>query len=134
MNRPSFVRKTDAEMETALRETGGLMTLAAKRLGVDYKTVWRRVHGSAKLQQTIADVTEVKLDVAEAALMKGITNGDGWAVCFFLKCRGKGRGYVERQELTGANGGPVAISAFERMSEDELRRIADADEAKSGPD
>jgi len=124
MNRPSFVRKTDADMETALRETGGLMSLAAQRLGVDYKTVWRRVHGSPKLQKVILDVTEKKLDVAEAALMKGITAGQGWAVCFYLKCKGKARGYVERQELTGKDGGPI-ISQEVDVPDAELDKILD---------
>jgi hypothetical protein len=29
---------------------------------------------------------------------------EAWAVCFTLKTIGKGRGYVERNEVTGANG------------------------------
>jgi len=38
------------------------------------------------------------LDNAESVLYKAVLNGEAWAVCFFLKCQGKSRGYIERQE------------------------------------
>jgi hypothetical protein len=36
-------------------------------------------------------------------------NGEPWAVAMVLKTIGKSRGYVERQEVTGADGGKVQI-------------------------
>ena len=37
--------------------------------------------------------------MAELALYKAIQDGEGWAVCFYLKTQGKQRGYIERQEI-----------------------------------
>jgi hypothetical protein len=124
MNTPKAMRVNDAQIEKALQATGGFMSLAAQRLGCSYKTVWRRVQGSAKLQAALTEICDKKLDVAEAALMKAIGSGEAWAVCFYLKCKGKQRGYVERQELTGKDGGPI-ISQEVDVPDAELDKILD---------
>ena len=51
---------------------------------------------------------EVKYRIARA-LDSAIADREGWAVCFFLKTKGKKRGYVERIEQTGADGGDLTI-------------------------
>ena len=124
MNTPKAMRVNDAQIEKALQATGGFMSLAAQRLGCSYKTVWRRVQGSAKLQAALTEICDKKQDVAEAALMKAIGSGEAWAVCFYLKCKGKARGYVERQELTGKDGGPI-ISQEVDVPDAELDKILD---------
>jgi len=59
------------------------------------------------------------MDVAEAALLRAIQKGEAWAVCFFLKCKAKQRGYSERTEITGPAGKPVQVA----VSETELDKI-----------
>ena len=125
MNKPKVARVTDEMVAAALQATGGFMALAAQRLGCSYKTVQRRVSGSTKLQAKLAEICDCKLDVAEAALMKAVRDGAAWAVCFYLKCKGKQRGYVERQEVTGKDGAPI-ISAVD-MPESELDKIINGD-------
>lgn len=104
MNKPKAMRVTEDMIEKSLQATGGFISLAAQRLGCSCRTVSRKVAASPKLQKSIAEICDKKLDLAEAALMKAIGNGEAWAVCFYLKCKGKGRGYVERQEFTGKDG------------------------------
>ena len=47
------------------------------------------------------------LDFAETMLMKHIREGDTTSLIFYLKTKGRERGYVERVEATGANGSPL---------------------------
>lgn len=122
MNKPKAMRVTDEMVEKALQATGGFLSLAAQRLGCSYRTVSRRVNASAKLQAAMAEICEKKLDVAEASLMKAIGTGESWAVCFYLKCKGKNRGYVERQEVTGRDGGPL-VTADADVPDAELDKI-----------
>jgi len=110
-NKSRPARATDTEIEEAIRKTGGLFALAAQRVGVSASTITRRVAKSARLQEAAREATDRQLDLAESALMKAIEAGESWAVCFFLKCKGKGRGYIERQEITGRNGGPIIGAA-----------------------
>jgi hypothetical protein len=123
-NRPKAARVTDAQIEEAITHAGGLYSLAAARLGVTASTVARRVLKSERLQEAVRSASDKSLDLAESALMKAVEAGEAWAVCFFLKCKGEGRGYVERQELTGKNGGPiVGVGAVAEISDAELEAI-----------
>ena len=45
------------------------------------------------------EVGEIVLDFAESALHKQINEGNTTATIFLLKCKGKNRGYTEKQEL-----------------------------------
>jgi len=58
----------------------------------------------AEFAQGIKDAFEAVLDNVESKLLSKINDGDVTSLIFFLKTRGKKRGYVERQEITGANG------------------------------
>ena len=53
----------------------------------------------------VEDIENIALDFAESQLHKQIGDGNSTATIFFLKTKGRGRGYVERQEIhnTGDN-------------------------------
>ena len=106
----AFRQLKQSEIENGLRKANGYITIAAQLIGCDPSTVHRRVNASPALQQLVSDLTDRRLDTAELALDAAIGRGEGWAVCFFLKTMGKKRGYVERQEVTGAEGGDLVIT------------------------
>lgn len=109
----------DAQIIAALQASAGIMTAAARALGMERSSLWRRVSKSAKLTAVLQEVRESVLDLAESSLLKALQRGDAWAVCFFLKCQAKQRGYSERTEITGPAGKPVQVS----VSEAELDKI-----------
>lgn len=90
---------TAAQMIDALTQTKGMVTVAARRLGCDPATVYRYIRLYPTVAQAARDQRESVTDMAELALYKAIQDGEGWAVCFYLKTQGKGRGYIERQEV-----------------------------------
>lgn len=91
-------RHTDAQVIAALQQSGGIMAHAARKLGLERSTLHKRVHESAKIKAAMDEAKETNLDVAESKLMKAVNEGQLPAIFFFLKCIGKHRGYVERQE------------------------------------
>jgi hypothetical protein len=128
-NTPKFARITEAQIAEALQNSAGLFSAAAQKLGVDASTVSRRVAKSEKLKAVVIEALDKRLDVAESELLLAIKRGEAWAICFFLKCKGKSRGYVERTEVTGGNGAPLGAAAA--VPEDELDRIiADGEKGK----
>lgn len=93
----------------ALKETKGLVTLAADKLKCQPQTIYNRAKTVKAVQQTIDDERDKLVDTAELALNKAVLGGEAWAVQLVLKTLGKNRGYVERQEVTGADGTELAI-------------------------
>ena len=70
-------------------------------------------------KQEVESIEDVALDFAESALHDNIKNGKEASIIFYLKTKGKNRGYVERQEITGKEGEPIQITGFTYVKPDE---------------
>ena len=90
---------SDAELARMLEAAGGFRTRVAKQLGVSISAVSKRIAKSPKLQEAVHNVEETVLDIAESSLVRAAQNGEPWAVCFILKCKGRKRGWIERQDI-----------------------------------
>lgn len=102
--------KLTAEAVTAaIRDMNGNISAVARRLGVCRQTVYSYIERHPSVKDVLAEARETMIDNAESALYRAVLNGEAWAVCFFLKTQGKSRGYVERQEVTGADGGAIVM-------------------------
>lgn len=88
-------RITDADIEKALRLTGGFITYAAQQLKCAHSNISTRISKSEKLKEVLEEIRESFLDLTEAKLIQKIREGDLGAICFYLKCHGKKRGYIE---------------------------------------
>jgi hypothetical protein len=87
-----------AAMAAALLASRGLVSVAADRLGCSAETIrlYRKRHPS--VEAACREARDAMTDIAELALYNKIRDGEGWAVCFYLKTQGKERGYVETVE------------------------------------
>ena len=99
--------ETAARIIAAISESSGLLTLAAKKAGLGYSTVWRYTQEFSTVKQAVIEAKERMLDFAEGKLYEKIKSGDNAAIIFYLKTQGKARGYIERQEFTGKDGEPI---------------------------
>jgi len=93
----------------ALERTHGMIYLAAKELGCNPSTIYRRADKNKEIQSIIDSFRGQLVDKAELKLEQAVMNGEPWAVTLTLKSLGKNRGYVERQEITGADGSAQKI-------------------------
>jgi len=93
----------------AIRAHKGMITLAADALHVNARTIytWRKQY--PEVDEAIYEARGRFVDRCELALDNAVEEGEGWAVCFALKCLGKDRGYVERHEIVGKDSGPLEI-------------------------
>lgn len=90
---------SDEQMIDALHKTKGMVYLAADVVGCDADTIYNRSKVSPAVAQAMVTESEHAVDVAEIQLLKQINEGNIAALIFFLKTKGKGRGYVERHEI-----------------------------------
>ncbi len=89
-------RFTVAQVVEALNTSQGMVYLAARMLGCCPNTVYNYAERHAKVKEAIHTKQGERLDMAEVALLKAVTKGEAWAVCFTLKTLGKKRGFIER--------------------------------------
>ena len=82
-------------MLEALEKSLGIVTTAAKLAGIDRRTHYEWLATDIEYKTRVEDLRNVELDFAESSLHKRIKSGDTAATIFFLKTKGKKRGYVE---------------------------------------
>jgi hypothetical protein len=90
-------------IEKAIVKAFGNLSAASKSLGVDRVSLYKWIEQDG-LEQAVIEGRNSRLDFVEGKLDQKIDSGDTTAIIFFLKTQGKSRGYVERQEITGADG------------------------------
>lgn len=112
------------EIAEALEKFNGYVYLAADSIGCTPKTIYRRIESTAWLAEKLDSIRGKELDVTEMALHKAILDGEPWAIQFKLKTQGKDRGYVERQEVTGADGGAIEVDDARLSVHSKLARLA----------
>ena len=82
----------------ALEQSLGVITSACKKVGVGRTTFYGWLDSDAEFKKAVDDIQNIALDFAESQLHKQIKDGSTAATIFYLKTKGKKRGYVERIE------------------------------------
>jgi hypothetical protein len=93
----------------ALEKSLGVVTLACKSAQLNRTTFYNYVNSDPEFAAAVKDVDNVALDFAESQLHKQIGAGVPSSTIFYLKTRGKERGYVETSihEHSGPGGNPI---------------------------
>jgi hypothetical protein len=112
-------------MINALSQTMGIVTQAVKICGISSRTHHTWMKEDEEYAFAVQEITDLAIDFAEKKLFELIdgaekevlaNNGrvmkikdapNTAATIFYLKTKGKKRGYVERQEITGEEGRPI---------------------------
>lgn len=117
-----------SQVAEALRNSGGIYTGAAQQLNCVTSTIANYVNRSPKLQALVAEIEEQHLDLAETKLIRAILDGNLTGIIFYLKTKGKLRGYTERAEITGPNGVPLTQDVT-KLSDEDLQKIVSGSHA-----
>jgi urocanate hydratase len=83
----------------ALEKSLGIVTTACKIAGVGRSTYYEWLEKDEDFAKQVREIENITLDFAESQLHKQIKGGNTPATIFYLKTKGKKRGYVERQEV-----------------------------------
>ena len=92
-------RYTVKQVEEALRLGAGIYTIASMRLKCAPNTVKNYVERHPRLQAVCAEIVEMNLDVAEHGLLKHLEDKNLGAILFYLRTKGRLRGYGDKLEL-----------------------------------
>jgi len=83
-----------------LKKSGGIICTACENTGINRGTFYNWKRADAEFAQAADDVMEMQVDFVESKLMTLIQEGDTTATIFYLKTKGKKRGYSEKIQLS----------------------------------
>lgn len=109
MARTNKKQQTKNALIEALTQTLGVVTTACKIVGIDRTTFYKYLNEDEKFAEQVKDIQEVAVDFAESKLYEQIKESNTTATIFYLKTKGKHRGYVERQEIQQETTGSITF-------------------------
>ena len=109
MDKPTKSDILKKKLVKALEKSLGVVTTACKQSDVNRSTFYEWYNKDEAFKKQVDSIGDIAIDFAESQLHKQIQDGNSTSTIFYLKTKGKKRGYVERQEITGANGEPTAF-------------------------
>ncbi len=87
------------EFLEVLRMKLGIISTALKQVNITRWYYDRWIKEDLDFKEKVENITETTLDFVESKLFDLINRGDKTAIIFYLKCKGKDRGYIERQSI-----------------------------------
>ncbi len=109
------VQKTDKKKKDfliSLKNNNGNISEACDAANIGRQTYYDWIEKDEVFKQDADDAQESLIDLAESKLMENIEDNDNTSIIFFLKTKGKKRGYIEKQEID-ANIRPIEDITFE---------------------
>lgn len=92
------VQQNKKALIEALELSLGIVTSACRAAKLDRTTFYRYVNDDPDFAKAVGDISNVALDAVEGALFRQIQADVPASTIFYLKTKGKDRGYVERIE------------------------------------
>jgi hypothetical protein len=96
MNKSEQLKKE--QLLEALTKSLGIVSTACLSVGVSRTTYYKYYNDDKQFKNQVDDISDIAIDFAESQLFELIKGGNITAVIFYLKTKGKKRGYVEKQE------------------------------------
>lgn len=91
----------------ALEKSLGVVSEACKKAGVGRTTFYEWLKDDKEFKKQVDDIEDIALDFAESQLFKNIGAGKEASLIFYLKTKGRKRGYFEKVDDTHAPPPPI---------------------------
>jgi hypothetical protein len=99
-------------MILALEKNLGIITSAIKVVGIGRRTHYLWMKEDEEYRAAVEEIQDIVLDFAESKLYELIKNCEPSAIYFYLKTKGRKRGYSERIEIDKAQDDKPIIINF----------------------
>lgn len=95
-------------MLDALERSLGIVSTACEKAGISRQTHYNWLKDDPEYKEAVRAIEERTIDFAESHLHALIKDKNPAATIFFLKTKGKNRGYIERQEIEVSEPRPLS--------------------------
>ena len=96
---PTKTQQLKNSLIEAMQKTLGNVTQSCKLVGCNRSTYYDHYKADEEFAKACDDCENIALDFVESQLHKQIKEGVPSSTIFYLKTKGKKRGYVERKEI-----------------------------------
>jgi hypothetical protein len=115
---------TQAEVIQALQEMGGIVSEAAKKLGLASSTGLReRIKRNPALKAAVDEIREDTKDLSESVILDALKARDKDMAKWYLASLARDRGFGNKQEIEVKGKLEVEAVDLGRLSGDELRQL-----------
>jgi len=127
ISKPEQTEQYKKAVLIALEKSLGVVTEACKQAGIGRTTFYEWLKEDKDFAVLVDDVQEIALDYAESQLFKNIGAGKEASLIFYLKTKGRKRGYVEKIQGTfTAQQEIINLDALTDEQREELVQLAKA--------
>jgi len=123
MNKNEQLKKE--QLLEALVKSLGIVSTACLSVDVSRTTYYKYYNEDKDFKTLVDDISDVAIDFAESKLFDLMREGHPTAIIFYLKTKGKKRGYVEKQELDLGNNFPTNITVEFVSPDGQVRKMLD---------
>lgn len=95
---PKFTKKQRLFIEAFVGSCACNISATCKKIGISRRCYYKWIDGNPEFKTAVTDGQEALIDLAETKLQQNIMEGKEQSIFFFLKTKGKSRGYVETIE------------------------------------
>ena len=110
-------RVTHTKLMKAIKNSNGIITIIADRLGVCRQTVHKYMNEDAEAKALYESECETVLDIAEVVVIDAIKNQDIQTAKWYLGTKGGKRGYNPAIELKGNSSEPITLNFYDKEGE-----------------
>ena len=107
MNKSEQLKKES--LLTALEKSLGIVSTACDSVGISRTTYYKYYNENKEFKHSVDSISDIALDCAESQLFELIKEKNVTAIIFYLKTKGKKRGYIEKQEVNHSSNNITGI-------------------------
>ena len=121
MNKSEHPKKR--QLVKALEKSLGIVSTACQSIGISRTTYYKYYNEDEDFRQSVDSISDIALDCAESQLFELIKEKNVTAIIFYLKTKGKNRGYIEKQENSNNSNNITGIKLISNQETAEDRNL-----------
>ena len=113
LDKPDTIPQKKKRFIEILENKLGNISDACKAMNMSRQTFYDWKEQDDDFKEDVENVKEGLLDLAESKLLENVNNNENIAIIFYLKTKGKQRGYIEKQEVEVVR--PISEVLFDEL-------------------
>jgi len=117
------IKQRKKEVLEHLKQTHGIIATACAQAKISRRSFYEWLDQDEQFKDDVEDIIEITTDKVERKLLEQVHNGNLTAIIFYLKCKAKNRGWVEKQQIEQIGPRPIVVAPQWKTLFDNLENV-----------